>query len=154
MSRRKDRRAAPTVEFAVKFTNGPRGRRLMKQGERAAEAPVAPGNVPRVARLLALAHRIEGLVRDGHVRDCAEIARVGGVTRARISQITGLLNLAPDIQEAILFLPRTIAGRDPVTERRLRPITAVADWVEQRRRWATLGAAVPPPVAMGAICFS
>ena len=138
MSRRKDSRAAPTVEFAIKFTNGPRGRRLMKQGEPAAEAPVEPGNVPRVARLLALAHRMEGLVRDGYVRDCAELARVGGVSRARISQITGLLNLAPDIQEAVLLLPRTIAGWDPVTERQLRPITAVADWGEQRRLWRDL----------------
>jgi hypothetical protein len=46
-----------------------------------------------------------------------------------------LLNLAPDIQEEILFLPRTERGCDPVGERDLRPIAAVAEWRKQRRMW-------------------
>ena len=49
-----------------------------------------------------------------------------------------LLALAPDIQEAILFLPRTTSGRDAIKETDVRPIAAVLDWRKQRRLWATL----------------
>lgn len=54
-------------------------------------------------------------------RAAAGLARLGHVTRARVTQIMNLLNLAPDIQEEILFLPRTLKGRDPIRERHLRP---------------------------------
>src|SRR5215469_10236219 len=81
--------------------------------EAAAPEPAAIGNrPPRVACLLALAHRFEQLVRTGAVEDYAEISRLGGVSRARVSQIVNLLALAPSIQEQILFLspglPETI----------------------------------------------
>jgi len=75
------------------------------------------------------------LIRNGLVADQAELARLGYVTRARVTQIMNLLNLAPDIQEAVLFLPRTENGRDPISERDLRPIAAKADWRKQRRMW-------------------
>jgi len=75
------------------------------------------------------------------VADQAELARVGHVTRARVTQILNLLNLAPDIQEAILFLPRIEKGRAQVTERDLRPIAAMPDWRAQRRMWSLLMAA-------------
>jgi hypothetical protein len=84
---------------------------------------------------MALALRFEDLVRKGLVRDHADLARLGGVSRARISQIMDLLCLAPDIQEDILFLPRTITGRDPITERQLRLVLAEADWRGQREMW-------------------
>jgi hypothetical protein len=103
----------------------------------APEAP-PPGRVPRVARYLALAHRIEGLVRAGAVRDYAEAARLGRVSRARVSQLVGLLNLAPDLQEQVLFLPRTLRGRDAITLRDLLPVAAAPDWARQRRMWAAL----------------
>lgn len=45
-------------------------------------------------------------VRLAEVRDYAELARLGYVTRARLTQIMNLLLLATDIQEAILFKPR------------------------------------------------
>jgi len=44
-----------------------------------------------------------------------------------------LLHLAPDIQEAILFLPRTDGRRAPIRERTVRRICAVLDWRKQRR---------------------
>ncbi len=44
-------------------------------------------HVPRVAKLMALAIRFEGLIRDGVVADYAELAPLGHVTRARITQI-------------------------------------------------------------------
>lgn len=97
---------------------------------------IPAGSIPRVSRLMALAIRFESLVRRGEVRDYADLARLGYVTRARITQIMNLTNLAPDIQEEILFLPATQKGRDPVLERELRPIAAVPHWPRQRKMWA------------------
>jgi hypothetical protein len=87
---------------------------------------------------MALAIRFDGLIRDGVVTDQAELARLGHVTRARLTQIMNLLHLAPDIQETLLFLPRVERGTDPVQERQLRPIAAVPDWQKQRRMWKQL----------------
>ena len=87
---------------------------------------------------MALAIRLDQLVRDGHVADQAEMARLGRVSRARVTQILNLLNLAPDIQQAILFLPVVECGREPVTERDLRPIAAEADWGRQQEMWQAL----------------
>jgi hypothetical protein len=91
--------------------------------------------VPRIARLMALALRFEQLVRTGTVRDYAELARLGQVSRARLTQIMNLLHLAPDIQEAILFLPRVARGRDPIYLEHLQALTALLDWQSQRRCW-------------------
>lgn len=84
---------------------------------------------------MALAIKFDGLIRDGLVRDYADLARLGHVTRARATQIMNMLNLAPEIQEEILFLPPTTAGRDPISERALRRVTAVVRWDRQRRLW-------------------
>jgi hypothetical protein len=89
---------------------------------------------------MALAIRFEQLIRTGSVTDYAELARLGHVSRARLTQIMNLSLLAPDIQEAILFLPRTVSGRDLIQERDLRPIAAVMDWPRQRRMWTQLAA--------------
>jgi hypothetical protein len=104
------------------------------------ERPTAPpqGRVPRVARLLALAIKFDGLVRTGAVEDYAALARAGHVSRARLSQIMNLVLLAPDIQEAILFLPPVTAGRDPVTVGQLQSIVLAVDWRRQRKLWLTL----------------
>lgn len=99
---------------------------------------VEAGNVPRLSRLMALAIRFAGLIRNNEVSDYADLARLGYVTRARITQIMSLLNLAPDIQEEILFLPRTTTGRDPIKERDVRPIAAVPHWHRQRKMWEKL----------------
>lgn len=100
--------------------------------------PRTVGRVPRVARLMALAIRLEELIKNGDVADQAELARVGHVTRARLTQIMNLLQLAPDIQEEILFLPPTVRGRDVVTERDLRPVTRVINWAAQRKQWSII----------------
>jgi hypothetical protein len=123
------------VEFDVHFARRGAGRREIVPGEIPAVPDLPVGSVPRVARLMALAIRCEELVRSGEVADYADLARLGHVTRARMSQIMNLLNLAPDIQEEILFLPRTTKDRDPIGERDLRPIAATIDWTAQRRAW-------------------
>ena len=89
-----------------------------------------PGSfIPRIARLMALAIRLEELVRDEAVQNYAELAQLGRVTRARITQITKLLQLAPDLQEQILFLPE-VQG---LNERNLRGIVHELDWSVQRQ---------------------
>jgi hypothetical protein len=60
------------------------------------------------------------------------------VSRARVTQIVNLLVLAPDIQEALLFLPRTEKGRDPIHLGQLQPLAAVLDWRQQRHLWQEL----------------
>ena len=132
-----------TVEFDIHFARGSAGRREVRPGEEPAALDLPEGSVPRVAKLMALAIRCEELVRRGEVTDYADLARLGHVTRARMTQIISLLNLAPDIQEELLFLPRTTQGRDPISERELRPICAVADWRRQRRLWRQLQDARP-----------
>jgi hypothetical protein len=84
---------------------------------------------------MALAIKFQGMVERGEVRDYADLARLGYVTRARVTQIMNLLLLAPDIQEALLLLPGTTTGRDPISERRLRTVTAIAHWGRQRNAW-------------------
>jgi hypothetical protein len=87
------------------------------------------GRPPRVTCLLALAHRFEELVRSGEMRNYADIARLGHVSRARISQILKLLTLAPSIQEHLLFLPSCI---ERIHERDLRKVMREPRWDRQR----------------------
>jgi hypothetical protein len=126
-----------TIACAFHIDRRGKGRQEMQAGE-PTKTPCERGRVPRVAKLLALAHRFEGLVRNGEVTDYAALARLGRVSRARISQIMSLLSLAPDLQEQVLFLPRTQRGRDPIQMRHLLPIAQVADWKIQRQLWAAL----------------
>jgi len=100
------------------------------------------GRVPRVSRIMALAIRMDQLIKEGVVADYVEIARLGHVSRTRVTHIMSLLHLAPDIQEELLFLPRVIEGRDPVRERMMRSIAAEVDWGKQRKMWRELKAGV------------
>jgi hypothetical protein len=126
-----------TIEVPVHFHRGGHGSR--KELHPGVEAtPVPPGRVPRVARLMALALRLDELVRSGQVGSYRELALLGQVTRARVSQIVTLLYLAPDLQEALLFLPPTRRGRDPILLADLMPIAATFDWRKQRRLWRQL----------------
>src|SRR5205814_10320790 len=115
----------------------PRGHNRVGAGPEQPSA-LPPGRVPRLARFLALALRLEAQLRQGVLKDCAEVGRLGHVTRPRVSQILTLVHLAPDIQEAILFLPRTQRGRDPVILSDVIPIAMELDWKRQRRAWRRL----------------
>ncbi len=93
-------------------------------------------------QLPALAHHIQELLDTGQVRDLAEVARRGHVTRARVTQIMNLLLLAPDIQEEILFLPRTTEGHGGVTERGLRKVVGEPLFAKQRQLWGGMESAL------------
>jgi hypothetical protein len=124
-----------TVECQVEIRRLVKGRKQLRNATEAARPVMPPGRVPRVARWMALAIRSEQLLHEGQVASYAELARLGHVSRARVTQIMNLLNLAPDIQEDILFLPRTERGRDPVILRDLQPIAARVEWRNQRQMW-------------------
>lgn len=125
-----------TIDFKVHFSTGRTGSRQLHAGDKPIMAPPGRGKVPRISRLMALAIRFEDLVRTGEVEDFAAIAELGQVTRARVSQIVNLLNLAPDIQEDILFLPAVAGDRDAISEREVRQIAVEADWRLQREAWS------------------
>jgi hypothetical protein len=123
-----------TIELPVHFERTGHGSRKELCAGAAAPA-LPPGRVPRVSRLMALALRLETLVRSGQIGSYCQLAALGHVTRARISQIVNLVHLAPDIQEALLFLPPTLRGRDAIILADLQPIAASLDWRKQRRLW-------------------
>src|SRR5262249_47774214 len=117
-----------TIECHVHFHRRSKGSRKELHPGPTPQSPVLPpGRVPRIARLMALALRFERLIREGKIANYSELARLGHVTHARVSQVMNLLYLAPDIQEAILFLPRTERGRDAIRLWQLQPLVAMLD---------------------------
>ena len=94
--------------------------------------------VPRITRLLALAQKFEELIGSGVVNNYAALAQVGRVSRSRVTQMTSLLNLAPDIQEEILFLRVEEAAQFRISEPSLRKLTATLLWNQQREQWRHL----------------
>jgi hypothetical protein len=114
-----------TVRGKLAIRRGGAGRKAS-----ANSSELTSSRIPRVARLMALAIRFDQLIRDGVVADYADLARLGHVSRARVTQIMNLLNLAPDIQERLLFLQ---GEADDLHERLLRMLAAEPDWRRQRR---------------------
>ena len=115
------------MEYTVHFATQAKGRKTLQQGEK----PQPVGHVPRVTRVLALAHHFDALIEQGAVKDYAEIARLAQMSRARVAQILTLKFLAPDIQERITLLPQS-HGKDSISEKQLRRIAMIPDWHQQR----------------------
>src|SRR5271165_3022889 len=126
-----------TIERTIHICRQARGRHDLREGAQPDAATVTQARVPRLTRLMALAIRFDHLLHTGQIRDQAELARLGQVTRARVSQILGLVHLAPDIQEQLLFLKGGQRGAELLLAD-LQPITRLADWTAQRRRWSAL----------------
>jgi hypothetical protein len=99
------------------------------------EPPAAKGRIPRVSKLMALAIRFDQMLVNGEIASMSELARLAHVSQPRMTQIMNLLHLAPDIQDELLNLPPVQAGEDPITERDLRPITALRSWAAQQQAW-------------------
>jgi hypothetical protein len=86
------------IQFPLKL---PRQQRAMTQPglrERIDRPTPVSIELPRITRLMALAITFDVLL----------------VSRSRITQILNLLNLAPDLQEQLLFLEPNPFGRDPI----------------------------------------
>jgi hypothetical protein len=91
--------------------------------------PSAP-KTPRVVELLRKALEWQALLESGEVRNQAEIARREAITRARVTQVMGMLQLAPEIQQQILSMPDALR-RPVITERALRPIAHITKAEQQ-----------------------
>ncbi len=114
------------IEFTVPFRREPPPRTL------AVEAVCEPqSQAPRIARLVALAHKLDALVRSGAVSGYAELAHLGHISPARLTQIMVLLHLAPSIQEHLLFL--SPADARFISESELRRIAREPRWDRQCR---------------------
>lgn len=115
------------------------GKRIVLADGKAPQPKRPPiGRLPRITRYMALAIYYEDLIRKGHVHDYAEIATLGHVTRARITQIMNLRLLAPDIQEELITLDRVIKGRDSLSLRQFQTIALDNDWRSQRKQWKAM----------------
>lgn len=113
------------INFTVPF------RRVLTTRTLSAEPTSEPEQrAPRIARLLALGHKLDAMVRSGEIADHAQLARLGHVSSARLTQIMVLLHLAPAIQEYILFL--SAADARLITELGLRKIAREPRWDLQR----------------------
>ena len=120
-----------TVTKKIAIRRGAHGRQEIVAPD--TEKPsVKPGRIPRISKLMALAIQFDDMIRQGVVRDMSELATLCHVTQPRISQIMGLLQLSPAIQEELLFLPRVVDGEDPVTEKELRAVVKEVDWGKQQ----------------------
>ena len=116
------------VEITIK-----RGSRRNAAKHAPAESTAATPRIPRITRLMALAIKFQDMVDRGEVRDYADLARLGFVTRARLTQIMNLLLLAPDVQEQLLFAGCRDVAEVP-SERCLRSVASTADWATQRHQ--------------------
>jgi hypothetical protein len=131
--------------FEVKVRLQPTVRQINRPPKRiepAAMPGVKRGRLPRITQVLALALQFQELIDRGDIRRHADLARLGCVSRERISQMMVLTWLAPDIQEEILRLPQMSGGRYSISEGMLRKIARIHLWEEQRAYWssATAGA--------------
>jgi len=128
--------------FRVRQGKGTAFQRSMpkKRPEKSQETNISTPEVAvpiSLAYTLAFAHHMENLISSGEVKDRAELARIFGLSRARVTQILDLTLLAPDIQEDILFME---GCREPqaVSERTVRPLARTLDWRKQKELAVTL----------------
>ena len=126
-----------TARHKLDFKTSKRSAKKIVEAERSQTAQPA-GRLPRITKMMALAIRLDHLIKTGQVSDQAELARVGHVSRARLTQIMDLNLLAPDIQEVILFQEKNERGRGSVAERELRRIASTNSWATQRKMWGNV----------------
>lgn len=104
----------------------------------AADPATKRGRLPRITQVLAMALQFQEMIDWGEIRRHSDVARLGCVSRERISQLMVLTWLAPDIQDAILRLPQVPGGRYPVSEGALRKMARLPSWEDQRAQWCSL----------------
>ena len=96
------------------------------------------GRIPRIAKLVALASRMQSMIESGQVDTFQKLAELGRISQPRMTQIMSLMLLAPDIQEELLYLPEVVQWKATIHERLLRPLTTQLDWRVQRRMWGRI----------------
>ena len=131
-------RANGAVDGWRKSTRIEQHKRIQTGAAARAVRGAVTARVPRISRLLALALKMEQMIQEGTVKNYTELARLGRVSVARITQVMNLLHLAPDIQEDILLRNRP---NDWLRESTVRKLSSVVLWSEQRDCWRELLAA-------------
>ena len=112
-----------------------------REAAKAARVTLAQsGRIPRITKLVALASRMQSMIDSGEVESFQQLAELGRISQPRMTQIMSLLNLAPDIQEELLYLPEVMQGKAAIHEKLLRPLTTEMDWRVQRRMWGRIKA--------------
>src|SRR5262245_41017876 len=93
-----------TVTYKLEITRGRKGqRRVVEPAPPPERRAIDPATVPRITRMLVLGYHFERLVREGKVKNYTEIARLTGLSRARVSQIANLTLLKSAVQEQLLL---------------------------------------------------
>lgn len=128
-----------SVSVDFQFSVEQRGRGAKKRivegtGTSGASKPLLE-RIPRISRYMALAIHFEDLIRRGIVTDYADLARLGHVTRARITQIMNLRLLAPEIQEELLLSEKNGDDRMPIQLKSLQVLATICSWKTQRKLW-------------------
>jgi hypothetical protein len=95
---------------------------------------------------LALAIHFQDMIERGDAKDYADLARLGGLCRERVSQIMRLCYLAPTIQIELLYLAHTAKSRYPISESEVRAIASILSWEDQRAEWTKLVRSMFPAI--------
>ncbi len=121
------------IHFRLHSTKRPEGEKGRSDSQDSGD-----GRVPRVTQVMALAVQFQDMLQRGEARDYADLARLGCLTRERMSQIMELIWLAPDIQRELLECKPTHTTRFPISEVAVRRIAAELAWHAQRLAWRKL----------------
>ena len=122
-------------QFSIKQRGRGAKKRIVEGAAQSDESKPALERIPRISRYMALAIHFEDLIRQGVVTDYADLARLGHVTRARVTQIMNLRLLAPEIQEELLLDEKNCDDRAPIQLKSLQFIATAFSWRTQRKLW-------------------
>ena len=122
-------------QFSIKQRGRGAKKRIVEGAAPSDESKPALERIPRISRYMALAIHFEDLIRQGVVTDYADLARLGHVTRARVTQIMNLRLLAPEIQEELLFTEHHASAHGAIQLKTLQVISGDTNWKNQRKYW-------------------
>ena len=122
-------------QFSIKQRGRGAKKRIVEGAATSDESKPALERIPRISRYMALAIHFEDLIRQGVVTDYADLARLGHVTRARVTQIMNLRLLAPEIQEELLLGEKKCDDRSPIQLKSLQVLATRCSWQTQRKLW-------------------
>ena len=130
----------PSNAIEIQFRLHDTGRRPPAVSVSSDLSPSGNGRLPRVTQILSLAIYFQDMLVRGDAIDYADLARLGCVSRERMSQVMQLIWLSPRIQREILEFPPARAGRFPISEAAVRRIASTILWAEQEEEWKNLQA--------------
>jgi hypothetical protein len=122
-------------QFSIKQRGRGAKKRIVERAAQSDESKPSLERIPRISRYMALAIHFEDLIRQGVVTDYADLARLGHVTRARVTQIMNLRLLAPEIQEELLQRSMDPHESNSVSLKELQELAMDPGWESQRKKW-------------------